>query len=282
MMEVIKDEHCSLTVFHDHFNRRVRIDDYRGNIQSVIEYGLRIARQHKAEKLIFKVRREHASAFLENGFLLEGKIEGYFLGSDCLFFSRFLTPGRKTSSSWVEEDEMIDKVAILKRNVKAAIPPVDYQLKKLGGQDSVQLAALYDKVFSIYPTPMNDPEYIKKTIQEGTIYFGFDYKGEIVSASSAEINSFYQNAELTDCATLKEHRQYGLMKLLLLQLEKELKDMGIFCSYSLARALSFGMNAALHQLGYSYRGRLANNCLIFDKMEDMNIWCRNLAEDTEE
>jgi beta-lysine N6-acetyltransferase len=282
MMEIIKGEHCSLTAFLDPFNSRVRIDDYRGNIQSVIECGLRLARQHKAEKLIFKVRREHASAFLEHGFLLEGKIEGYFLGSDCLFFSRFLTPGRKTSSSWVKEDEMIDKVAMLKRNVQAAMPPVEYQLKKLGGQDSVQLAALYDKVFSIYPTPMNDPEYIKKTIQEGTIYFGFDYKGEIVSAASAEINPFYQNAELTDCATLKEHRQHGLMKLLLLQLEKELKGIGIFCSYSLARALSFGMNAALHQLGYSYRGRLANNCLIFDKMEDMNIWSRNLAEQTEE
>jgi hypothetical protein len=60
-------------------------------------------------------------------------------------------------------------------------------------------------------------------------------------------------------------------------LEKHLEDNGIYCVYSIARALSFGMNAVFFQLGYEYRGRLANNCCIFDKIEDMNLWVKTDA-----
>ena len=69
-------------------------------------------------------------------------------------------------------------------------------------------------------------------------------------------NDFYKNAELTDCATLSEHRKYGLMKIILQELEGELKRKGIYCAYSIARSLSFGMNAVLFQLGYKYRGQV--------------------------
>jgi beta-lysine N6-acetyltransferase len=41
--------------------------------------------------------------------------------------------------------------------------------------------------------------------------------------------------------------------------------------------LSFGMNAVLYQLGYNYCGRLMNNCYIYDKLENMNMWVKNLA-----
>ena len=66
------------------------------------------------------------------------------------------------------------------------------------------------------------------------------------------------------------------MKSLLIKLEEELQERSIFCSYTIARSL-FGMNAAFHQLGYTYTGRLANNCYIFDKLEDMNIWVKDLS-----
>ncbi len=106
--------------------------------------------------------------------------------------------------------------------------------------DAAGLSALYKAVFQIYPTPLNDSDYIVKTMQEGSIYYGFVHDGQIVSAASAEVNSFYKNAEMTDCATLKEHRKFGLMKVLLARLEDEIIENGIYCSYSIARALSFG------------------------------------------
>lgn len=269
----------SITIYVDERNKRVRIDDYLGNIDQVIFESEKIARQNKAEKLIIKARNAHFIKLVEHGFRCEAAVEMYFLGSDCLFFSKFYSAERKVTGNWTKAEEIVADVSLLQRKPSPAKIPEEFVMAKMEEQDADNLAKLYKQVFEIYPTPMNNPDYIKQTMKEGTVYYGFKYNGEIISAASAEINSFYKNAELTDCATLKEYRKYGLMKVLLLQLEKELKLNGIFCVYSIARALSYGMNAVLHQLGYSYRGRLINNCFIYDKLEDMNVWARDLSKD---
>ncbi len=271
-------DYC-LTIYLDHRNLRVRVDDYLGNIDQLLEESERIAKLHKVEKLIIKARETHFIKLLERGYRCEAVVDHYFLGSDCLFFSKFYSAKRSANEHWSKEEVILEDVSLLQRQSPPFKIPGEFQLEKMEGKDAEKLAKLYKQVFELYPTPLNDPEYIKQTIKEGTVYYGFRYNGEIISAASAEINSFYKNAELTDCATLKEFRKYGLMKVLLLELEKELKLNGIFCTYSIARALSFGMNAALHQLGYSYRGRLVNNCFIFDKLEDMNVWVRDLSKD---
>ena len=165
----------------------------------------------------------------------------------------------------------------LENEVKLQELPAGYQLRKANESDAVKLADLYRTVFKIYPTPMNDPSYIQKCMNHDTIFYLCTFEEKIVSAASAEINSFYHNAEMTDCATLPEHRQFGLMKQLLIKLEEELLANKIYCVYSISRALSFGMNLALYQLKYRYRGRLANNCYIFDQVEDMNMWVKHLV-----
>jgi beta-lysine N6-acetyltransferase len=114
-------------------------------------------------------------------------------------------------------------------------------------------------------------------IEEGTVFFVAESNGEIVSSASAEVNMVYHNAEMTDCATDPAFRKHGLMKVLVCELEKELLRRNIYCAYSLARALSLGMNAVFRQLGYEYTGRLIKNCNIFDKYEDMNLWVKRLT-----
>jgi beta-lysine N6-acetyltransferase len=266
-----------LEIYLDPFNKRIRVDDYRGNTKLLIDRAEEIAAKHKAEKLIVKVRSEDFLSFLEKGLQPEAVVDRYFLGSDAHFFSKFYTTERKKNDHWVTEDGMVHSIYQLETSVQKANPPKEYELRKVEESCAEELAALYRQVFQIYPTPLHNPEYIKKTIKDGTIYYAFFYHGKIVSAASAEVHSFYKNAELTDCATLTEHRKYGLMKIILQELEGELKRKGIFCAYSIARSLSFGMNAVLFQLGYSYRGRLMNNCYIYDKLENMNMWVKNLA-----
>ena len=253
------------------------MDDYRGNIKLIIKKSEEIAHQQKAEKLIFKGRSEDYFSLIETGFSPETVVDGYFLGSDAYFFSKFYTAERKSNDHWITEDGMIHSIYQLKESPERGNLPSDYQLKKADQSCAEELSKLYKQVFQIYPTPLHDPEYVKKTIKEGTIYYVVYYQGAVVSAASAEINSFYKNAELTDCATLTEHRKYGLMKIILQELEGELRKKGIYCAYSIARALSFGMNAVLYQLGYMYRGRFMNNCYIYDKLENMNMWVKNLA-----
>lgn len=275
--KVISDKNCHLTVYLDHLNSRVRVDDYAGNVKKLIEMAEKIASDEHAEKLILKGRSEHCNLLLEAGYRFEAKIDGYFHGSDCFFFSKFLADDRMVSHHWIAEDQIIKSVYHLKDSANVISPPKVYSLKLMGEEDAANLSKLYQTVFQVYPTPLNDPDYIIKTMRDGTIYFGFIYEGTVVSAASAEINEQYKNAELTDCATLKSHRKHGLMKVLLERLEEHLRKNGIFCAYSIARALSFGMNAVLYQLGYSYRGRLINNVYIYDKIENMNVWIKDLA-----
>ncbi|WP_079509441.1 putative beta-lysine N-acetyltransferase [Mesobacillus jeotgali] len=275
---ILSDKKFKMTVYIDKQNKRVRIEDYLGSLSDVLDRAEQLAESEKADKLIVKGRREHFTRLLEYGYSFEAAIDGFFLGSDCVFFSKFFSQERKASPHWIQEDGIIKSVYRLAEPVQNITPPVDYVMKRMQESDADGLSHLYKEVFQIYPTPLNDPEYIVKTMREGTIYYGFVHNGQIVSAASAEVDLFYKNAEMTDCATLKEHRKHGLMKVLLARLEAELIDNGIFCSYSIARSLSFGMNAALYQLGYAYRGRLVNNVYIYDKIENMNVWVKDLAE----
>lgn len=273
---LIEESNYFLEVYLDPFNNRIRIDDYRGNTNLLLERAEELARKHQVEKLIVKARSEDLIHLYEKCLQPEAVVDRYFLGSDAHLFSKFYTVERKKSDHWITEDGMIHSIYQLGTADKP-FPPKEFELKKADESCSEELSELYSKVFQIYPTPLHDPEYVRKTMKEGTIYYVFFQQGKIVSAASAEVNSFYKNAELTDCATLKEHRKYGLMKIILSELEGELKRQGIFCAYSIARSLSFGMNAVLFQLGYKYRGRLMNNCYIYDKLENMNMWVKNLA-----
>lgn len=273
----IKESNFYMNVYLDPFNKRIRMDDYRGNSSDIVQKLEELVQLHHAEKLIVKGRHEDFLFFLEKGFLLEAMVEKYFLGSDAYFFSKFYSVERRKHDHWITEDSMLNSISQLSMPKEMIFSPKDYVLQKVNENHAVELSELYQKVFPVYPTPLHYPEYVKKTLKDGTIYYAFFHNGKMVSAASAEVNDFYKNAELTDCATLSEHRKHGLMKMILQELEKELMRNGIFCAYSIARAQSFGMNAILHQMGYQYRGRFMNNCFIYEKLENMNMWVKNLA-----
>ena len=65
------------------------------------------------------------------------------------------------------------------------------------------------------------------------------------------------------------------------ELENELYEKRIYCTYSIARANSFGMNRVLKQMGYHYEGRLTNNCFMEGSYENLNVWVNELVEDIE-
>ncbi|HDR7295639.1 TPA: putative beta-lysine N-acetyltransferase [Bacillus cytotoxicus] len=259
----------------DYFNKRVRVDHYTGNVEYIRQTIEELAKKHSFTKCIIKGKGEHVSAWLSFGFLLEATIPHYFQGHDAYFLVKYLRNERRNSIEWENEDQILNGVRE-KRGVDKQVPTT-FILRKATEDDAEQLANVFGRVFEIYPTPLNQVDYVKQTMKEDTIYYVYELGGKIVSTASAEMNVKEGNAELTNCATLPEYRKHGFMKSLLVQLEEELRDRAIFCSYTIARSLSFGMNAAFHQLGYTYTGRLANNCYIFDKLEDMNVWVKDLS-----
>jgi putative beta-lysine N-acetyltransferase len=119
---------------------------------------------------------------------------------------------------------------------------------------------------------LSDPTYVRKTLEEGTIYVVIREHDKIISAASAEVNRQYFNAELTDCATLPEAQGQGHIKKLLSKLEAVLDHDKIQCLYTIARAESYSMNKVFYQLDYSFGGTLVNNCFIYSGLEDMNVW----------
>ncbi|MCM3719611.1 putative beta-lysine N-acetyltransferase [Fictibacillus phosphorivorans] len=274
----IEQPNFTADVCLDFYNKRLRIDDYRGSVRLLSNWIDEIAAQNKFEKIIIKSRQEDLFRWLELGFVYEGEFTGYFNGASAVSMCKYLDNERRNSIYWTEEDKILKNVLKLAPSSLLNPLPKEYELRMADEQDSKELADLYNQVFEVYPTPMDDPEYVLKMIRSGTLFCVVTHQQKIISAASADVNADYHNAEITDCATLPEHRKFGLMKHLVSRLEQELFKKKIYCSYSIARALSFGMNAVFHQKGYVYKGRLANNCKIFDKFEDMNIWVKDLSE----
>ncbi|MDD3150871.1 MAG: putative beta-lysine N-acetyltransferase, partial [Candidatus Gastranaerophilales bacterium] len=157
----------------------------------------------------------------------------------------------------------------------------DIQLKKgfefsiLVANDIAQTTLLYGKVFKTYPFPIFSSEYILQTMKNDVCYFGIKKDGKLVAISSAEMDRENLNAEMTDFATLPEYRGNNLSSYLLNQMEIYLIKHGFKTAYTIARAISYGMNITFVKGNYKYSGTLINNTNISGDIESMNVWYKN-------
>lgn len=273
----LKNSHFHAEIGLDSFNMRTKLEDYHGNLDSLLDEILAISRKAGASKIILKVKQPDTNIALANSYQLEGVIEGYFKGSDAYLFSRFLTEDRRNEREWVAEDGVMDAIKSMTDMNSSEQELKDVIIRRAESKDAAGMAELYKTIFQVYPTPVNDPDYLMESMKSGNVFYVAEHKDRIVSAASAEINQSLYNAEITDCATLPEYRRHKFIQFLIDQISKELKHKGIFHVYSLARARSFGMNAALFNSGYRYKGRLMNNCYISQSLENMNVWCKKLC-----
>lgn len=268
MIRTIRNDSASVTLYEDEYSKRMRIDDYDGPPDAVLQL-VESALPRWTEKLIVKSRPGDVAFFESKGLRQEAFIPKYFAGTDMHFMVRYLLEERSHSSREADEAAIVNAV-LLTPPFGSPVPRINF---KIGGpEDSEALAKLYRDSFQIYPTPVNDPAHIRRTMEEGTVYLLVYEGSKVVSAASAEINTAYRNAELTDCATAEGYEGRGYMRALLLALEEDLKARNITCLYTIARSASFGMNKVFHQLGYTFGGMMTKNCMIYSGMEDMNVW----------
>lgn len=268
MIREVSDGPSGVRLYEDEYSKRVRVDEYHGDLRDVLHL-INTSLPSWVEKLIVKSRPEDLDFFTANNFHKEAFIAGYFAGIDMYFVTQYLSPQRQVSKKEKEEDAIVQSVLAIPVEKDTSIPVTIHVATPA---DATSLAELYQNTFKVYPTPVGDPHHILKTIQEGTIYVVVRDGTRIVSAASAEINQKYRNAELTDCATADGFQGKGYMRALLLELEHMLRKQRITCPYTIARSESFGMNKAFHQLGYTFGGRMTNNCMIYSGLEDMNVW----------
>ncbi|MFZ7134031.1 MAG: putative beta-lysine N-acetyltransferase [Eubacteriales bacterium] len=271
-------EHKDYTsdVFIDFQNNRLKLLDYSGDVSKIAKNTIALCGKYGMGKIIATVPIKDRQLFFDNGFVQEALIYGYFKGQIGCNVSFFYDKDRAISHRIQEENQII-KRALENKGQYEPMENNTFRIRSGNVEDAKAMAQLYDTVFQSYPTPMDNPEYIKNMIRNDQVLFKVvENDNKIVSAASADLNHRHFNAEMTDCATLPEFRGKGLLSELIYYLEGSLKEKKFMCLYSIARALSPGINIVFSKHGYEFTGRQIKNSQIMGKLEDMNIWVKKI------
>ncbi|OXU14493.1 putative beta-lysine N-acetyltransferase [Sedimentisphaera salicampi] len=235
------------------------------------------ARGEGLGKIFAKTPLSKSSHFRRQGFRTEGLIPKFYSGKEHgVFMSKFLKPERARSDELDLINEIVSKGAAMKQSLKKL--PEGFALQECLREDCENMAEVYRKVFETYPFPIHDPDYLLETMHDNVSYYCVcNENGEIIALSSAEKDLEKNNAEMTDFAALPQSRGMGLAGILLAKMEKCEAAKGIKTAYTIARAVSHGMNFTFARAGYKYGGTLINNTNISGRIESMNLWYKPLG-----
>jgi putative beta-lysine N-acetyltransferase len=236
-----------------------------------------LAAEHGYTKLLAKAPAEQAGPFLDAGFRVEAELPFFFRGRT---HGQYLARYRDRSRSLPRRGADVGRVLELARTKALEPAPCTgpaAAVEPLGESDAPALAALFASCFSSYPFPVHDPDYLRATMRGHSRYYGVRDGAGLAAAASAEVDRDAQAAEATDFATAAARRGRGLAGTLLRALEDDLLGRGVRTLFSLARAASPGMNAALARAGYAYTGTLTNNTHFNGALESMNCWIKHAA-----
>jgi len=239
-----------------------------------------LAREHGYTKIFAKLPRGSEGEFVANGYRVEASVPGFYRGeTEALFLARYLDPARAESPEAGEIDRIVELAS-----AKPAIapPPLspEFLLRACTPEDVEPMAAIYREVFSTYPFPIHDPAWLLETMESHIDYFGVEdaqQGGRLVALASSEMDLDGLNVEMTDFATLPEFRGRNLALHLLAEMEEAMRQKGMRTAYTIARAVSPGMNITFAKAGYKFSGTLVNNTNISGGIESMNVWYKKLA-----
>lgn len=235
------------------------------------------ARELGYSKIFAKIPDAAAERFLQAGYTAEAVIHGFFRrAADCFFMGYFLDKKREIEKNQPDLERILDQA-----NEKADTPlPVlkpEFSIRICKDADIRKMVKIFQKVFDSYPFPVYDPNYLLETMHNHVIYFGVFIGDKLVALSSSEIDATSATAEMTDFATLPEWRGHSFASHLLTAMEQSLRQHGIQTAYTIARAISPGMNTAFARMGYKLAGQLKNNTNISGGIESMNVWYKPMS-----
>ena len=267
----------------DLLNRRIIVDlKNQFGSQPINSLAQRIAelkqtaQESKCTKIIVKGVPRQVSPFIGQGFKLEGKIPGYYQEEDSWWVTAYLNPNRKVRDQKAKEDAVLETVfsrCFTPPAKTTSIPGDCFQWARPADAD--RLSEFYSQMFTTYPSRITEPKYLSKQIKSGIPYLYIQIDGQIVSAIGAELDQFNLSAELSDCATDPAFAGQGYMLQLYRSMENKLAAMGYNTVFTLARALSTGMNLVAARCGYRFSGQLINNCNICGDYGTMNLWVKS-------
>ncbi len=255
---------------------RVYLMKLDSNENEVISFIEQLAIENDLGKIFTKVPETSIQAFLNNNYRIEAEIPNYFKSDKCYFASKFV----KKEREFVSEElslEIENNIKLAKSKASSEMKEFDssIRIKVLDSKDLEKAAELYRIVFKSYPFPIFDASYLESTLDH-IMYFGAFVNGQLVACSSSEMYVQDSSVEMTDFATLPDYLGKNISSMLLFTMENVMKANGINTSYTIARAMSKGMNITFAKNAYTFSGTLINNTDIFGKIESMNVWYKHL------
>ncbi len=259
---------------HGPVNSRVYLMKLSGQDLPDVAFKIDVLAQRQGYTKIFvKVPLQVKPLFAEIGYVQEASIPQFYEGQvDAVFLAKYLDPERQIDPDQRQIDDIL-ALAAEKSTAPTPPQPADGIDIRIASEDDVDtLAAVYREVFESYPFPIHDPAYLRETMRSHVRYFCAVESGRIIAVSSAEMDRTAQNVEMTDFATLPDCRGKSIARRLLAVMEDHMRDDGMKTFYTIARALSAGMNVTFARCGYTFGGTLVNNTNICGKIESMNVW----------
>ncbi|MDH4320278.1 MAG: putative beta-lysine N-acetyltransferase [Desulfobulbaceae bacterium] len=235
-----------------------------------------LAERENYGKIFAKVPAGWAETFTDDGFRTEALVPDFFRDQeDGHFMGKYLDPSRAEDPRQEEIDRILAlaNAASVRRSNAAAD---DYTVRRCTLDDCEVMAERYDDIFVSYPFPVNDPDFLAETMEDHVAYFGAWQGEELAALASAEQYCRAGHVEMTDFLTMPEHRRQGLAGHLLATMEHELRSLGLTVAYTIARALSPGMNITFARADYHHGGTLINNTQICGRIESMQVWYKDL------
>lgn len=269
----------SSLIYHGKHNDRVYIMKVsEADFDKVLKRSEKLAEERKYGKIFAKISKKLMEEMPNVSYLVEAEIPDFYEeGNSCVFLCRYYNNDRKLEKYGDEIEKILGK-ARGRANPNKKITK-SYSIKKLDKNDSSQMAEIYKKVFTSYPFPVFDSDYISETMDDNIEYIGAFVDEELIGIASAEKYPESCSVEMTDFAVLPQYRGQGIAKSLLKALEDELFGRGGYkVFYTIARALSYGMNITFGQCGYRFAGTLTNNTNISGSLESMNVWYKHIKK----
>ena len=277
MPDTIKEIGNSVIQFGKHNDRVYIMKIDKSDMPSLITQVESLAKTDDYSKIFAKTPEHLKDEFLDRGYTQEAKIPNFYSSkTDVHFMSKFCKAQRGILTNKPNLEKVLE-IAQQKKNEQQTKKLTDqFKLRRLTIKDCEQIASIYHRVFESYPFPIHDKNYIRKTMDENFIYYGVFCGKELAAVSSAEMDKKGSNAEMTDFATKPFFRGRSLASHLLTLMENDMRKLGIDTLYTIARAISAGMNITFSRAGYEFAGTLVNNTNISGSIESMNVWYKKL------
>ncbi|MFA6617587.1 MAG: putative beta-lysine N-acetyltransferase [Candidatus Neomarinimicrobiota bacterium] len=280
MNDIIEKLDCGSLIQHGAFNDRIYLLEASDkDLKTLPERLIKIAEENGYGKIFAKINESKSAPFLAKDFVPEARIPGMYPDNhEALFLAYYLDKARKEEGKKQIYEKNL-QLALKKKKTRSVKQKSDkFTIRTCTEDDLPRMKEIYEKVFKTYPFPIHDISYLRQMMTGNLDYFCIEKKGKIVALASAEKNKENKYCEMTDFATMPDWRGRGYAQYLLQEMEEAMKKQGYKTAFTIARAISPGMNITFAKAAYTFAGRLKNNTNISGNIESMNIWYKDLVK----